>query len=335
MSVHDAAQARPGEGTANSERVERALRAGLRFLLDHQSADGAWRDFNCRPGRSEAWTTAYVGSRIAASVRTGGTHSRSAELFHALENAASYLMECVSHDGGWGYNRKCHIDCDTTSQVVLFLKEMGRPVALRHYARIGKFQLPDGAFATYRGAREYGDWALGHPDVTVVALRALCDVLDGNHGIVQRGLASLQRHIATAGGDQAYWWRSRHYLAREMLRLAERLGEAAPLVDAHAVSASALGCFDEALALEVGMLRAQRAGSGLKESGYVESLTGAQLADGSWPTQPILRIPPRHGLQDAPIGLTDTTIVADDLRLFTTATVIGALAIWDKRGNLN
>jgi hypothetical protein len=124
----------------------------------------------------------------------------------------------------------------------------------------------------------------------------------------------------------SYWWRSRHYLRRELLCLGEIVPEGQHLGEIHSSVGSPEGCFDEALALDAEILCGRGAVS--KKSLYVESLMHAQLTDGSWPSTPILHIPPRQAVPDAQARSPVSTYVAADRRLFTTAAVVRALTAW-------
>ncbi|MGB0064613.1 MAG: hypothetical protein WBP85_09230, partial [Terracidiphilus sp.] len=119
--------------------VARAARRASEFLLGSQDRDGAWRDFQLKPGRAESWTTAYAGSSLlAARVRW-----RDPCVDESLNRAAQFL--CASRQpGGWSYNQRCAPDADTTAQVILFLRRLGEPVAMKDYAALAKFQTEDG-----------------------------------------------------------------------------------------------------------------------------------------------------------------------------------------------
>lgn len=292
-----------------SRTIQAAIARGLRFLLDHQDADGAWRDFLCAPGRAEAWTTAYIGARVLSTAPNA----------EALPRAAHFLEHAACQGGGWGYNRACDPDADSTAQAILFLRRMNSPVAPRSYATLAAFQLADGSFATYRDPNVYGGWATGHPDVTAVALQALAPLLADDHTILRRGLDSLRHHLVTPHAHASYWWPSRFYLPLELLRLRAVL-PSAPVLDATSPSAS-LDSFDAALALECNII----SGNHKDASAYAEELLRAQLQDGSWPAQPILRIASRDALSVAQAAALSAPLITDDRRLFTTATVLQAL----------
>jgi len=67
-----------------------------------------------------------------------------------------------------------------------------------------------------------------------------------------------------------------------------------------------------------GALAAERAGA----------LMAGQLADGSWPSHPVLRLTSRY-VREPWNAEGSAPLFADDRRLFTTATVVAALAAYE------
>jgi hypothetical protein len=299
--------------------VELSTRRASQFLLRAQCPDGAWRDFQLKPGRSEAWTTAYVGSRLLA-VRERWPDL---EVDPCLQRAVSFL-HVSRQPSGWSYNRQCGADSDTTAQVILFLRRMGEPVTLKGYAALAKFQVADGHFATFKNCGGRLGWERGHAEVTAVAMQAMGQVLDAKHSILQRAENSLRTHLAGAHAADSYWWPSRNYLARELLILACAYRDAPRLIVRSIRATHDGSSFDRGLALEVDKLAGRESEELLKPT---EELIHLQLADGSWTSEPILRVTdPRARGFDDPL-FKQSAVVADDLRTFTTATILGALSL--------
>ena len=195
-----------------------ALEKAVSFLIERQSGDGAWRDFQLKPGRSDAWVTAYVGLRLLRAE----TCAPDAEMRPALAAATRYLEGARHRDGGWGYNGKSPPDADSTAQSILFLRAGFGAVTLADYAALARFQLRDGAFATYRRGDGRDGWCRGHPDVTAVALRAMAGMLRPDHVRLRRGYARLAGYLARKNALASYWWPSPFYLAARSARACVR-----------------------------------------------------------------------------------------------------------------
>lgn len=294
-----------------------ALEKAVTFLIERQSGDGAWRDFQLKPGRSDAWVTAYVGLRLLRAE----TCAPDAEMRPALAAATRYLEGARHRDGGWGYNGKSPPDADSTAQSILFLRAGFGAVTLADYAALARFQLRDGAFATYRRGDGRDGWCRGHPDVTAVALRAMAGMLRPDHVRLRRGYARLAGYLARKNALASYWWPSPFYLAREVLVLACDAG-APPLAVPRLEMPPNGSSFEQALACDVAFRRESprpAADSALRQ------LCSQQLNDGSWPSTPILRVvnPRSKRLYDR--AFCRSPVVCDDRRMFTTATVVSAL----------
>ncbi len=288
------------------------------FVVAAQDADGAWRDFQLKPGRSEAWVTAYVGASL---LRVAGA-LRCVDAAPALAGARSFINAARDPRGGWGYNTRCAPDADSTARAILFLRAIGDEVPLRDYAALAKFQLDSGDFATYRASEGRPGWCAGHPDVTVVALRALSGVLPAGHVILRKGRARLAAYVRETSSTAAYWWPSPLYLANELLRLQREDGGAPRFALSRCDLSSGVSCFHEALALEIAVLLEMGAA---RRGAISRRLAARQNADGSWPSAPILRItdPLSSALGDR--RFRQSEIASDDRRIFTTATVMAAL----------
>ena len=290
-------------------RAYRQLEAGVRFLLRHQDRDGAWRDFRLRPGRSDAWTTAFIALRLLPCAQ--GSLRRPVQ--SALLMAARFLEAAREPHGGWAYNRRCPTDADSTACAILFLNGFSATVQPKDYAALARFQLADGGFATYRfGPPDHG-WCIAHPEVTATALRALSGFLPPDHFRIGRGLAWLSDHLANGEAPSSYWWPSRSYFAIEIEHL-RRIFPALPRCK-ELRSAHARDGFDLAQTLEDSALHCPPGPARELEARLLEM----QDEDGGWPPSPVLRIPvPRNQTHDAPLA-------ADDRRLMTTAAAVSAL----------
>jgi hypothetical protein len=296
------------------EQFERAAS----FLLAAQSPDGAWRDFNLKPGRSEAWTTSYAGASLAhVAAAVSGV-----DVAPALAAARAFIDAARHPRGGWGYNSRCDPDADSTARAILFLRALGDAVPLHDYAALAKFQLESGDFSTYRAFAGRPGWCAGHPDVTVVALRALLEALPPGHVILRRGRARLARYVRETSNTLSYWWPSPLYMAKELLLLQREDAAGFHLLLPRSSATSGASCFDAALALEIAVLRGARQDNAQANA---RRLASRQNSDGSWPSSPLLRITDPLSTQPGDRRFRASEIASDDRRIFTTATVMSAL----------
>ena len=88
--------------------------------------------------------------------------------------AALHLESTGAEDGGWGYNRRVAVDCDSTAQALLVLHRFRRDVPVFLLETLVLAQLREGGFPTYatNGAVASG-WHAAHPDVTAIAVEML------------------------------------------------------------------------------------------------------------------------------------------------------------------
>ena len=294
--------------------AEEATVACLDFLLRRQSDEGCWTDWDLPPGRSSTWTTAYVGCQLGGAQRSGA----------ALRRAARWLVTHELPDGGWGYDATVGCDADSTAHAIMCLTLAGAPVAARSYRRLEGFQQPDGGFSTYRADDGLGSWGMAHADVTPVAAQALLFARPLADQTLARAVANVTDQINGDGLWDSFWWSTPLYATRASLALlaaADVWLELAP-TRASLLSLEAQSAFERALLLECLQLVGE--GGGGPACALVESLVVEQLDDGSWASTPSLRIPDRAcgaPWREPPTG----PLYADADRIFTSATVLGAL----------
>src|SRR5664279_2857346 len=176
--------------------LQSSIDSAARYLVDMQAPDGAWLDFNLPVGRSDAWTTAYIGMCLFETEPFVSARERR-YVRTALDNAARFVGAARGSEGTWGYNARVPPDCDSTSWAALFLTATGRAPGQETYTALRTFARPDGGFATYNagpGNDESSAWTRSHPDVTPVAACALAPT-------GQIGEATLEAMLARRGGD--------------------------------------------------------------------------------------------------------------------------------------
>jgi sporulenol synthase len=310
-----------------SSGISAACGRAAHFLLQLQSTDGAWRDFDLVPGQSDAWVTAYVGSRLMPLAQ----EPTAPDVALAVQAALRFLQNVRHPRGGWGYNRRCEPDADSTAQVLLLFRQADHEISSPDYAALARFQLSDGAFATYTTSTPDHGWGRGHTDVTAVALRALSDLLPADHTVIRRAYASLSQDLSRPDPWASYWWPSRLYLAREVLVLQQAQPRAFPHLPPIPEIGRNANPFEQALALQVALL--QGAACSLV-SEMVRRLVSLQQNDGGWKSAPILRVTdPRSKSLDDEL-CRNSPVARDHRRLFTTATALAALLLTNVRPEL-
>lgn len=296
--------------------MDTATRACVNFLLGQQASDGSWRDWDLPPGRSGPWTTAYVGWQLVLAFPEAGS---------ATQAAVRWLVDQQDDRGGWGYNSLVGSDADSTAHAMLFMCAAGLTPDDQNYERLLGFQQPDGGFATYEADEGLGSWGSSHPDVSAVAARTLLSLRPHAATELERVIDYVARQLEVTGLWNSFWWCSPLYATQACLALAAATDVPVDLGRTHRVLSSLTpgNAFECALLLDclndLGDVPGRRADE------LIQKLSAYQLADGSWPSTPILRIPDRDCT--APWErLTAAPVYTDPGRLFTSATVLRALS---------
>ena len=328
------------------------MQAGVAFLLERQEDDGLWRDFNTLAGTSADWVTGYVGLNLHLA---GAPRA-------PLERAARALLERQRPDGGWGYHEGVPTDADSTAYASLYLAA-GRwwpPGAARRARRcLERHQRePDGGIATYAEEgpiREYMDlsvdfsirgWCRSHAEVSAAAGLALVALDADGRPAARAAWRFLQGRQHPAGRWDSYWWTLPHYPTAMAVAFACALPKAIGSLSAveRAVRWVAEGQradgawpvasgLPDAFATSLGVsILALGRGPGADIERGMEALLRLGDDDGGWPSRPVLRIPPPSVEEPANVErwrieeLGTGVVVADQKRLYTTATAVGALA---------
>jgi hypothetical protein len=291
--------------------VPDAVRAAAAHLIERQRPDGSWWEWDLPPGPSGPWVTAYVASRLPPDAEGADA---------ARARAARWLLEHQAKGGGWGYNDYTGADADSTAHTILFLAAADAEVPESAHLRLSAFQRPDGAFATYDSGDGLGSWGRAHPDVTPVAALALMSSASASDDAIARAIVAIRRGRRSDSLWNAFWWRTPLYATAWSLAA---LRAAGARIDASATrqgldSVRAAGAFEHALRLECLVELDTTDGH------TARGLAAGALPDGSWPSTPVLRITRRD--RAAPWDDPDPgPLFADPGRVFTTATVLGAL----------
>jgi squalene cyclase len=332
------------------------VRTAAAFILRRQAHDGTWRDFRTLAGEAEDWTTAYVGSQLGAT-RVAAP---------SLRRAANALLARQRADGGWGYNALVPTDGDSMAWALLFLaRRTRRRSALAAGVRcVLAHQDPDtGGVGTYADPApvlrymrlppsvSLSGWRQPQVEVTAVAGRALARLRDAPAEAVSAAWRFVREHQSDDGRWHSYWWTTPLYAtlqavafacsrpglpgARSAVHRAMRWVIDSQLADGGWAppSDTTARAFDTALAVAIMSRGASSRGRDDALARAVTCLRCMQLASGQWPSAPILRIPPPDitkpdqyrswRIDELGIGV----VISDHHALFTTATVVGALAL--------
>ena len=339
------AQRRPEPERRPAGSRAQAIDAGLTFLLERRNQAGWWRDFfdRGRPSSvqervtgysSDEWVTAYVATMLTTLGRPDAD---------AAAGSALRLLLGRRPDGGWGYHALLPADSDTTTWVLRLAAALGAPQSDRlRDARAFVAAQTDagGGVATYPAAAAsalasflempgpYDGWCATHVCVTAAAA-----LLELDHAMVSF-LLGAQR---SDGAWSAHWWDDDSYATLRAVEVLDARGEIDAVGRARrwteetigadgAVSSSVDGRPSAfATALAASTLRIAAGGESPRHERAVAWLLSRQRADGSWSPSARLRVPAPD--QTDPLASPATTLTyLDDEALFTTATVLAALA---------
>lgn len=341
----------------DSITVRHSIARGLQYLSETFEDWGGWSDFSTRSsGQSTTWITAYV--LIRAGKLIPANHRKS-----ALE----FLIKNQSDSGGWGFSESTPSDCDSTAHAlaacVMFCDETNPFLdsGLHHALRfLRKHLRVDGGFSTYcsastlssyrykRNESDYGGWLSSHTCTTANVLSAL-DMIGTPESQELTGTipAYFLKEQADDGLWEAYWWRSRVFVATELLprlvklvptHLRERVLRGVPtILQGQHPSGYWDNGIDEnvpcliSTAMCVKMLFELRT-SVLRLSEGCRFLISAQEQNGAWRGRELMQIPmpndrnPWQGRDWRMGGRGVGSCCFDEKGIYTTATVLACLA---------
>jgi hypothetical protein len=307
--------------TRDRTAIDDAIDAGLEYVLSLQALDGSWTEWKLPPGESSLWTTAFVGYKLRRL-----TSALAKKAPGARQRAAEWLIRAELDGGGWGYNDAVGADADSTAYGILFLSSLGRGVREVTYRRLCEFRQADGGFSTYVGQHDGDSWGGSHPDVTPIAVLALMTKHPPTSNLVEGGIGYVLRQQTSAGLWNSFWWESPLYATEASLEL---LDSAEVPVDTSKTS-EALLSLEPHNAFEAALLLSSllHVGSGLLSAAnraLIDGLIEGQQSDGSWKSEPILRVTRRDCVE--PWNHHDAGArFADPARLFASSVVLDALA---------
>ncbi len=248
-------------------------------------------------------------------------------------------------------------DGDTTAWVINLLLSLGdidRATIDAGIRGLTQYQQPDGGFSTYL-ERALGPEAAGYTCSHVEVTAAVIEVLlmagfPAGDKVIRKGLEFIKQRQEPDGLWEAYWWDGQMYSTFHCLlamqksgcipssesrdRLVERIlsmqGEGGSWGDATLGKNES---FETALAIKILLLLDSSLAASSEVKQGVVSLLNYQKADGGFNSAPMMRVPEigekepwriKEWKLDLAVGF--GIIARDQNRLFTTATVLSALA---------
>jgi len=343
-----------------SESIQKELKRSINhstgYIHEKRALDGLWYDFDTLAGASSEWVSGYILSTL----------SLLSDYSCPIDRAHKILLTRQRANGGWAYNHKVPTDADSTSWVMMSFSglPLWRPSAMIRGINFIRdhFNHADGGFTTYAPKDHIEQfieankdltkgWLGSHTCVTAVALQSLLfNKLHSDQEIINKGCRFLTENQQSNKLWNSYWWQGNAYSTFHCLKtllLAKHISirDAKKVIDEVISRMSVEGywvesnndssLFSTALFLRTVLLLPDK--KNLKAvSKCVDYLLQSQLTDGSWPSAPILRIPPPmitnpETLMQWKTGEMGTGVIIEDQnKLFTTATISSALHLYNK-----
>lgn len=342
----------------NREALHSAIAKTAELLALHQRDDGHWEDFKLTVGLGTEWVTGYIGVMLSEAPRAGVEDERIGSM---LDRAAEWVIAAEHEGGGWGFNDDSGVDADSTSSCLLFLLDQGRgegDCVRRAIDVLVENQNADGGIGTFsqdsiqteinRNSPNFPFWDLVmyrgwcSSDTEVSAISTLALLAAGTppgDPVVERIVSFILDTQQPDGPWNAYWSNGKmlgtSFCMRALAAVEgneERLRRAAEwLVSIQNDDGSWTDGVGQR-STPYGTALATRALASCREpepaqclARGAEWLLSTQLVDGGWESCPLMRVPKpwdRTQLQNP----TMHRAVPDHNRLFTSATVVNALA---------
>lgn len=193
------------------------LKKAEQYLTRYFEEHLVWSDFWIpQPGFSDEWVTACVGQCLLDSGIELEKNTK-----EALKNGVEFLKKARHLDGGFGFNRFCRSDCDSSVQVLLFFQKMGLPLQEEDFQYIQKYLRKDGGFATYLDGPSAA-WKISHLDVTGWAHLLLADYKEYQSFDSLQTKKYMEQWLQDDFLPPSYWWESKYYAALMLFLCFER-----------------------------------------------------------------------------------------------------------------
>ena len=327
-------------GELNQSRLNQAIEAATRFLLNSSNQKGWWQDFEIKfhRRRSDEWVSAYVGTALA---------SLNNEKAQKAANRAWNLLLSRQSSPGWGYNSFTPPDADSTAWTLRLATALGK-IQSQRAASASKFLLKhlssSGGVACYlpseldntanASSKSIEGWCSPHICITAAVA--------GLEGINAPSIDFLRNTQLEDGSWKAYWWYDDEYvtaLAAEALakdnyrRNSQQVQLAIEWAASRINSSGAVyshqygdrSAFATAWCVRTLALAKEKQHFYSQLHQAVNWLIDTQKADGSWNSSALMRFSKPSDILDPDIS--PGCIVPDDKRIFTSATVLAALSV--------
>lgn len=307
--------------------ITEAIGAGVEYLMGKRHA-GYWHDFTLAPGNSDEWVTGYVGTRLHPIT---GTSPELLESWEALRARAQW------RGVGWAYNGYVPQDADSTTWVLRFAAALGISDDVTHQAResLEDFRHENGMLGTYgpteairafigaTDVRSFAGWTAAHACVTGAAA--------GLAGMVPRN--TLLDCQGPDGRWHSYWWEEDAFATALVV---ESLPDRAARDRAGRWVVEQLNSLSGKNSFSIANLIHAACSAGFATDPRVTAaaahLADSGLPDGSWLSGARMRVPdpadqdPDSNRTWIEGGRIERAVVSDKRRIFTTVTVVHALA---------
>ena len=327
-------------GELNQSRLNQAIEAATRFLLNSSNQKGWWQDFEIKfhRRRSDEWVTAYVGTALA---------SLNNEKAQKAANRAWNLLLSRQSSPGWGYNSFTPPDADSTAWTLRLATALDKiqsqraktasQFLLKHLSSSGGVAcyLPSELDNTEEASsKSIEGWCSAHTCITAAVA--------GLEKINAPSIDFLRNTQLEDGSWKAYWWYDDEYvtaLAAEALakdnyrRNSQQVQLAIEWAASRINSSGAVyshqygdnSAFATAWCVRTLALAKDKQYFYSQLHQAVNWLIDTQKADGSWDASALVRFSKPSDILEPDIS--PGCIVPDDKRIFTSATVLAALSV--------
>ncbi|NQX54902.1 hypothetical protein HQN86_14870 [Pedobacter panaciterrae] len=330
--------------------IQHSTTAGIDFMAGSLQEDGYWRDFLTSAGFGRDWITAYVVLQLSDIPGNEALIAKASEQLLSRTGAA--------------YNENIIADADSINFFIWMQNNRGVNVPEATVVNWRSFMHSNGGWATYnnelslreklgldKGVSVAG-WLMPHNCVSAVAACVL-SFMEINEAYDDTiGYLLKQQH--DEGYISSYWWTSPIYATSFSLMALSKTKK-------HADAAARMACWlsniqnsdgcwynpavNEPSALYTAL--AMKALLQFNDKHYTEEIQkGAewllrnQTGDGSWPTNRVLLLPATNVIQletveqwrKSSFGV--NVIIDDHNRVFTTATVLNTLHLYEQKYSL-
>ncbi|ETZ20310.1 hypothetical protein [Pedobacter sp. V48] len=343
-------KARKSNGHLQARTIQHSTKAGIDFMEGSLQEDGYWRDFLTSAGFGRDWITAYIVLQLSD--------------IPGNETLIAKASEQLLSRTGTAYNENIIADADSINFFIWMQKNKGGKIPEATMASWRSFMHDNGGWATYNNEislREklgmekeisVAGWLMPHNCVSAVAACVLSFM--ETHAAYDDTIGYLLKQQHDEGYISSYWWTSPIYATSFSLMA---LSKTKKHPDAAARMAGWLGniqnsdgCWYNPAVNEPSAFYTALAMKALlqfNDKHYLEKIQkGAdwllrhQTSDGSWPTNRILLLPATNVTRldtverwrKSSFGV--NVIIDDHNRVFTTATVLNTLHLYEQKYSL-